>query len=189
VNQKVGKVAQTWPKGVLHIDLVVADQVDKPPTNARHRMGVWWVEVVGIGPTTGVGRIGHQVPRIFHRFPQQLFIRQTTTSRGQALAGFAPQPLEQNHGVPRAHLVIGIHRGDGKPLPPPASPDTPALFALLNSPGNAQARGLTDVTHMRIPMRTRVVPACCSWRTVDLTLRRYDTDDQAAPRGGPAFAG
>jgi hypothetical protein len=46
-------------------------------------MGVWWVEVVGIGPTTGVGRIGHQVPRIFHRFPQQLSIRQTTTSRSQ----------------------------------------------------------------------------------------------------------
>src|SRR5215207_634857 len=86
----------------------------QPPTNARHRMGVWWVEVVGIVPTTGVGRIGRQVPRIVHRLPQQLLICQTTTSRGQALAGFAPQPLEQNHGVTGARLMIGIHRRDGK---------------------------------------------------------------------------
>ena len=134
MNRKVGKVAQTWPKGVLHIDLVVADQVDKAPTNARHRMGVWWVDVVGIGPTTGMGRIGHQIPRIFHRFPQQLFIRQTTTSRGQALARFAPQPLKQNHCVTRGHFVIGIHRRDGKRLPPPASADTQPDLHLLNSP-------------------------------------------------------
>jgi hypothetical protein len=39
VHRKVRKVAQTWPEGVLHIDLVVADQVGKPPTNARHWMG------------------------------------------------------------------------------------------------------------------------------------------------------
>jgi hypothetical protein len=150
VNREVRKVAQTWPKGVLHIDLVVADQVDKPPTNARHRMGVWWVEVVGIGPTTGVGRIGHQVPRIFYRFPRQLFIRQTTTSRGQALAGFAPQPLEQNHGVTGAQLVIGIHRRDGRRLPPPASPDTPARFATAElAKRGTQAPGLAGSARKR----------------------------------------
>jgi hypothetical protein len=149
MNRKVGKVAQTRPKGVLHVDLVVADQVDKPPTNARHRMRTWRVEVVRIAPTTGVGCIRHQVPRIFHRFPQQLFIRQTTTPRGQALARFQPQPLEQNHGVTRTHLVIGTHRRDGKRLRTPTSPDTQPGFATAQTPASETPK--TDTLRMTIP--------------------------------------
>ena len=129
-----GKLRRPGPKACSIQISLSPIRWDKPPTNTRHRMRVWWVEVVGIGPTTGVGSIGHQVPRIFHRFPQHLFIRQTTTSRGQALAGSAPQPLQQNHGAMHAGLVIGIHRGDGKRPPPPASPDTPARVALLTPP-------------------------------------------------------
>jgi hypothetical protein len=34
--------------------------------------------------------------------------------------------------------VIGIHRRDGKRLPPPASPDTQPRFALLNSPSEGR---------------------------------------------------
>jgi hypothetical protein len=65
VHRKVGKVAQTWPKGVLHIDLVAADQVGKSPTNARHRMGVWWVEVVcftGLPASSSTGAHSRRPP-------------------------------------------------------------------------------------------------------------------------------
>jgi hypothetical protein len=56
-------------------------------------------------------------------------------------------------GAMRACLVIGIHRGDGKRPPPPAT-GYPSPVCTTDSPSEAQARGLTHVAHMRTLLRT-----------------------------------